>query len=157
MSATVYIETTVFGYLTSWPSKDAIVAGHQKTTNDWWTNAAPQFSLFASQLVSQECSAGDPLAAQDRLKALVGIPLLSTTKEAEQLAAELIAKRAIPAIYPEDALHIALAAVHGIEYLLTWNFKHIANATTRASIERVCRDAGYEPPIICTPEELLQP
>lgn len=90
MSATVYVETTIIGYLTSWPSKDAIVAGHQKATSDWWTNAASQFSLHASQLVVQECSAGDPQAVQDRIKALVGIPLLSTTPEAEQLAAELM-------------------------------------------------------------------
>src|SRR5260221_14299243 len=101
MSATVYIETTVIGYLTSWPSKDAIVAGHQKTTSDWWTSGAPQFSLFASQLVVQECSAGDPQAVQDRLKALAGIPPLSTTPENERLAAEMMGKRTIPAPYPE--------------------------------------------------------
>lgn len=85
------------------------------------------------------------------------ITLLPTTVEAEQLAGVLIARHAVPESHPEDALHIALAAAHGIEYLVTWNCRHIANAAVRLTIERLCRDAGYEPPVICTPEELLEP
>ena len=90
------------------------------------------------------------------MNALVNVTLLATTAQAEQLAQDLVRRHAVPETHPEDALHIALAAVHGIQYLLTWNCRHIANAAVRLVIERVCRDAGYEPPVICTPEELLE-
>lgn len=157
MNPTVYIETTVIGYLTSWLRDDVTVAGHQNTTREWWKTAADRFDLVASELVVQECSTGDEAAAQERLDALAEITLLSTTAEAEELADALIAGHAVPESHPEDALHIALAAAHGIQYLVTWNFRHIANAAVRLTIERICRDAGYEPPVICTPEELLEP
>ncbi len=91
------------------------------------------------------------------MEALAEMTLLPATTEAEQLADALVAGHAVPESHPEDALHIALAAAHGIEYLVTWNCRHIANAPVRLSIERVCRDAGYDPPVICTPEELLEP
>ncbi len=130
------------------------VAGHQNTTRDWWQTAAHRFDLVASELVVQECSAGDETAAEERLEALADITLLRTSSDAEQLADALIAGHAVPESHPEDALHIALAVVNGIQYLMTWNFRHIANAAVRSTIERICRDAGYEPPVICTPEEL---
>ena len=156
MKPTVYIETTVIGYLASRPRRDVTVAGHQKTTRQWWQTASDRFHLVASRLVVQECLAGDQEAAQDRMNALVNVTLLPTTAEAEQLAQDLIRRRAVPETHPEDALHIALAAAHGIQYLVTWNCRHIANAAVRLAIERACRDAGYEPPVICTPEELLE-
>ncbi len=156
MNPTVYVETTVIGYLTSRPLQDVTAAGHQRTTHEWWSIAKTQFTLVASQLVVQECSAGDPQAAQDRLEALADLILLAVNSQAEQLAGLLIAGHAVPEVYPEDALYLALATVHGIEYLVTWNFRHIANAAVRTAIERICREAGYEPPIICTPEELLE-
>lgn len=156
MKPTVYIETTVIGYLTSWPRTDVTVAGHQTTTREWWRTAADRFHVIASQLVVQECAAGDQQAAKDRMEALTNVSLVPTTPEAEQLAEALIAGHSVPESQPEDALHIALAAVHGIEYLVTWNFRHIANAAVRLSIERICRSAGYEPPLICTPEELME-
>jgi predicted nucleic acid-binding protein len=156
MKPTVYVETTVIGYLTSWPQQDAIVAGHQETTKEWWRTASRRFELLASQLVAQECAAGDAQAAQDRMRVVAKLTLLPTTPEAEQLAEALIAGHAVPETEPEDALHIALAAVHEIQYLVTWNCTHIANATARSAIERICRDAGYVPPVICTPEELLE-
>ena len=155
MNPTVYIETTVIGYLRSRPRNDPIVAGHQNTTRDWWQTAAHRFNLVASELVVRECSAGDEAAAEERLEALAEITLLRMTSDTEQLANALIAGHAIPESHPEDALHIALAVVNGIQYLVTWNFRHIANAAVRSTIERICRDAGYEPPVICTPEELL--
>ena len=155
MNPTVYIETTIIGYLTSRPREDPIVSGHQNTTRDWWQTAADRFNLVASELVVRECSAGDQTAAEARLDALAEITLLQVTSDAAQLADALIAGHAVPESQPEDALHIALAVVNGIQYLVSWNFRHIVNATARATIERVCRDAGYEPPIICTPEELL--
>jgi predicted nucleic acid-binding protein len=156
MKPTVYVETTVIGYLTSWQRDDVTVAGHQHTTREWWKTAADRFDLFASQLVVQECAAGDKQAAKERLGSLSDIALLPTTPEAEQLADALLVGHGVPESHPEDALHIALAAAHGIEYLLTWNCRHIANAAVRLTIERVCRDVGYEPPVICTPEELLE-
>jgi predicted nucleic acid-binding protein len=154
MKPTVYIETSVIGYLTSWPQRDVTVAGHQQTTRDWWPTARERFSLCASQLVAQECEGGDEEAARDRIEVLAELRLLPTTPEAEQLASRLLEEHAVPETEPEDALHIALAAVHGIEYLVTWNCRHIANAAVRAAIERVCRESGFRPPIICTPEEL---
>ena len=156
MKPTVYVETTVIGYLTSWPRSDPTVAGHQNTTREWWRTAADRFHLVASQLVVQECAAGDQHASQDRMEELTNLPLVATTPEAEHLAESLIAGNAVPESQPEDALHIALAAAHGIEYLVTWNFRHIANAAVRLSIERICRSVGYEPPLICTPEELME-
>ena len=156
MKPKAYIETTVIGYLTSWPREDVTVAGHQNTTRQWWETAADRFDLVVSQLVVQECSAGDQQAIEQRLGVLAEITLLPTTTEAEQLANALIVGHAVPESHPEDALHIALAAAHGIEYLVTWNCSHIANAAVRLTIERICRDAGYEPPVICTPEELLE-
>lgn len=153
---TVYIETTVIGYLTSRPRQDVMVAAHQQATHEWWQTAVDRFELFVSQLVVQECSAGDQQAAEERLNAIESFTLLPTTADAERLAAELIQGHAVPETQPEDALHVALAAVNGIEYLVTWNFRHIANASVRSAIERICREAGYEPPIICTPEELME-
>jgi predicted nucleic acid-binding protein len=152
----VYIETSVIGYLTSSLQRDLEVAGHQYATREWWTTAFDRFDLFASQLVFQEASGGDPQAARGRVEALRRVKLLPTTSEAEILAQGLLLGHAVPETEPEDALHIALAATHGAQFLVTWNFRHIANAAVRPAIERVCRDAGYEPPIICTPEELSE-
>jgi predicted nucleic acid-binding protein len=156
MKPTVYVETTVIGYLTSWPRQDVTVAGHQQTTRLWWRTAFDRFKLVASRLVVQECSAGDKEAAKDRLESIAKLSILPTTAEAEQLAEDLVRGHAVPKTEPEDALHIALAAAHGIQYLVTWNCCHIANASIRVTIERICREAGYEPPVICTPEELLE-
>lgn len=102
----------------------------------------------------QECQAGDPQAAADRLAALRGLPLLEQKAEVAELAEALVRGVPLPEKAAADALHIATAAVHGMQYLLTWNCAHIANVALRPQIEAVCRAAGYEPPLICTPEEL---
>ncbi len=154
MKPTVYIETTIPSYLTAWPSRDLVRAAHQQITREWWARRE-EFDLFTSQLVVEECQAGDSQAAADRLAALAGIPLLESEPEAEALAAALVRKVPLPKKAATDALHIATAAVHGMTYLLTWNCTHIANATLRLPIEAVCQLAGYEPPLICTPGELL--
>jgi hypothetical protein len=104
-----------------------------------------------------ECQAGDPTAAADRLAALAGLPLLDQTGEVVALAEALVRDVPLPPRVGGDAVHIATAAVHGMQYLLTWNCTHIANAALRPRIEAVCRAAGYEPPLICTPEELPPP
>lgn len=151
----VYLETSVIGYATSRPSRDLVVAGHQQVTREWFALWAGEYELFVSQLVAAEASGGDVEAARARSAFLQGIARLGITDAAGELAARLVAGGAVPQKAAEDALHIAIAAVHGVQYLLTWNCKHIANATMRQAIDGICREAGYEPPVICTPEELI--
>ncbi len=151
----VYIETIVVGHLAGRVYRDPIVAARQMATRFWWHNDSPRFQLYISQLVLDECGDGDPSAAAERLKEIETIDLLAASAEVDLLADALIAGNAVPASEPRDAFHIAITAVNGIQYLLTWNFKHIANASLRDRIEGICRDAGFEPPIICTPEELM--
>ena len=156
MKAKVYVETSVISYLTSRPSRDVVIAGHQQITRDWWQTQRETFDVVASQLVVQEASAGDPIAAQQRLEVLATMELLAVTEEALTLAQALVATGPMPPNAAEDALHIAIAVTSGVEYLLTWNCTHLANATMRREIDRLCRARGYEPVIICTPEELLE-
>ncbi len=156
MKPKVYLETSVISYLASRPSRDLIVAANQQSTQDWWENRLEKVDVFISQLVLQEAGSGDAGAVAKRLEAIAGFPLLEITPEAAQLAKSLIAEKAIPRQAAEDALHIAVAAVSGMNYLLTWNLKHIANAVIRANVESICRMNGYEPPVICTPVELME-
>ena len=151
---TVYIETTVVGNLAGRMHPDPLIASRQTVTRKWWATAGQVYQLLVSDIVIDECSAGDPSAARERLDEIEGLPRLDITDDARHLANALTASGAVPASEPRDALHIAITAVHGVQYLVTWNFKHIANATLRDRIESVCRDNGFEPPIICTPEEI---
>lgn len=153
MKPTVYLETTIPSYLTAWPSRDLVRAAHQQITREWWARREA-FELYSSRLVVQECQAGDAQAAADRLAALAGIPLLQQEAAVAELAEALLRDVPLPPNAAADALHIATAAVHGMHYLLTWNCNHIANVALRPRIEAVCRAAGFEPPLICTPEEL---
>lgn len=152
----VYLETTIASYLTAWPSRDLVMAANQAVTREWWASRAEAFELFVSQTVIKEASAGDPHAAQRRLEFLEPFPRLDITEEVENLAVKLIAEVPLPLKAQADALHIAVSAVNGMDYLLTWNCTHIANATLRSRIEAVCRSAGYEPPVVCTPQEMLE-
>jgi hypothetical protein len=154
MKPTVYVETTVPSYLTAWPSRDVVRAGEQQVTRDRWARRSV-YELRVSSLVLLECRAGDAEAAALRLAALDGIPVLAQTPEAEVLAETLLREVPLPARAAADALHVAVAAVNGVSYLVTWNCTHIANASLRPRIEEVCRRSGYEPPVICTPKELL--
>jgi hypothetical protein len=156
MKPKVYIETTVVSYLTAWSSRDVVIAGHQQVTREWWKTGPGRFEFVASELVVQEAVAGDEVAARDRLTALNSLPLIEISERALTLAQRLVEAGAIPHRAAEDALHIAIAATNGVEYLVTWNYRHLANATMRDQIGDVCRAAGYEPPIICTPEELME-
>jgi hypothetical protein len=149
----VYLETSVLSYLTAWPSRDVVRIAHQQLTVDWWARRAV-FDVFVSDLVLDEISRGDTAAAERRIEASAGLVALTTTTAAEELAASLLRGAALPPKAALDALHVAIAAVHGMHFLLTWNCAHIANAAMRPRIEGVCRSGGYEPPIICTPEEL---
>lgn len=152
----VYIETTVVSYLTAGPSRDLIVAGHQQITQDCWDNRRGDYELCVSQLVIQEAGDGDPQAAQERLDVLATMTMLEINEEAIELAEELVHAGAMPAKAGNDALHIAVAALHRVPYLLTWNCRHMANATLRVQIESVCASKGFKAPIICTPEEMME-
>jgi predicted nucleic acid-binding protein len=156
MPGRVYIETTVISYLTARPSRDVVIAGHQQITREWWESRRERFEIVASQLVLQEASAGDQEAAQQRLAVLADVPLLELSEDAFVLAQALVDSGAVPRQAIEDAVHIAVAVANGVDYLMTWNYRHLANAAMRASIDRICRAAGYEPVVICTPEELLE-
>jgi hypothetical protein len=153
MSPKAYIETTIVSYLTAWPSRDLVRAAHQQVTREWWATRG-SFECFISQFVLDEAAAGDGEAAAQRLNALQDLALLDVTEDAILLAGDLVTGGGLPAKARVDALHVAMAAVHGMDFLLTWNCKHIANAATRGIIEDLCRAAGFEPPIICTPLEL---
>ncbi len=149
----MYIETTIVSYLTARPSRDAVLAAHQTLTRDWWRDRAA-YELRVSQLVIDEAAVGDEFQRARRLRALRGIPVLSLTDSATRLARELVRQGALPAKAIVDAFHIGVAAAHAVTYLLTWNCKHLANATMRSTIEAACRAEGLRSPIICTPEEL---
>ena len=155
MNPIVYLETTIISYLAARPSRDLIIAAHQQITQEWWTMRRIHYELYVSQLVVHEAQQGDVDAAARRLLLLQGLPLLELNDSATILAEEFVRRKAIPKQANEDALHVALATVHGVDYLLTWNCKHIANAERWLAIADVCNEQGYEPPIICTPEELL--
>jgi predicted nucleic acid-binding protein len=151
----VYIETSVVSYLKAWPSRDVVILGHQHTTREWWEKYRDNFDVYTSELVVIEAGAGDEEAARERLEALAILPVLAISPEAKTLAKRLIKEGAFPTNAEADAYHLAIAATNGLDYLLTWNCRHLANATMRPIIEDVCRDAGVEPPLICTPDELL--
>jgi predicted nucleic acid-binding protein len=155
MSARVYIETSVVSYLTARPSRDVIAAAHQQISLDWWERRRQDFELVASLLVINEARLGDPGAAQRRLALLDGIPLLQITDEAQRLAVAVVQGGLLPETAYPDALHIATATAHQIDYLLTWNCSHIANAEILPRVALICRRFGLALPYICTPEELL--
>jgi len=156
MPARVYLETTIFSYLTVRPSRDVVAAGHQQVTRDWWEKKRQNYSLHISPVVLAEARKGDPVAARLRLDAIKGLSVLDVTEPARDLARFLIEVLAVPATADADALHIALATVHGMEFLLTWNCTHIANASMRVPLSDACAKRGYSLPTICTPDELLE-
>jgi predicted nucleic acid-binding protein len=152
----LYIETTVVGTIASRDHPDPIMLARQLSTRRWWRDATSRFDLRISDLVIAECSAGDPIAAAERLLVVDGIDILAPNDDAESLAAALITGKAVPESEPRDAAHIALAAVHGVNYLVTWNFKHILNPHLQRRIDDICRELGFTPSTICTPEQLLE-
>ena len=156
MKQRVYVETSVVSYLTARQSSNLIVASHQLITRQWWESHRSAFELFISEAVMEEAAAGDPDAAERRIDSLAGIPLLEPSPATQEIAGRLVRDRIVPAHAVVDALHIGIAAAHGVDYLLTWNCKHIANASLRRRIAAVCRTIGAEMPVICTPEELLE-
>ena len=156
MKPKVYLETTIVSYLTAWRSSEIVTAANQEATRKWWDEQKPEFDLFVSEAVFQEASAGDADAVRRRMEVLRNIAELGVTDAARDLARSLVAEVPLPTTAEIDALHIAVATVHGMDYLMTWNCRHIANATLRHRIESVCNVAGYVAPIICTPLELTE-
>jgi predicted nucleic acid-binding protein len=153
--ASIYIETSIISYLTARPSNDVRAVAWQQVTCQWWDECRKGLELFTSELVVAEASAGSPESAQRRLDALKGIDELFVDSEVEKLADRLIQGGAVPESAPADALHIALAAMHHIDYLLTWNCRHIDNVTNKPIIREICAKSGYACPEICTPLEFL--
>ncbi len=154
MKQKLYIETSVVSYLTARLSKDIIIAGHQVATRDFW-ELLPHFDVFISEPVLKEAGRGDTIAATERLNALAEFSELEIYDACGILATALIEDGVIPSQYPEDALHIAVAAVHGIDIIVTWNFKHINNPATRYRIRKSIEQHGYSSPEMCSPDELL--
>jgi hypothetical protein len=157
MKPSVYIETTIPSYLVARPSRDVVLAGHQQVTRDFWERRRQDFDLFISTYVVDEAREGEAEMAAKRLESLHGITLLSATPDSEALALRLIARLGLPRKAEADAYHIAIAAVYTMDFLLTWNCKHINNLHMQRRIEDTCRDAGFNPPVIGTPDELSKP
>jgi hypothetical protein len=155
MAQRVYLETTIPSYLTAWPSRDLIIAGHQQLTQEWWRTRRGEFELCISQFVLDEASAGDTQAAQERLAILNPLPLLDISDAVLELAAAILESGIIPAKAARDAAHIAVSAVHNIDFLLTWNCAHIANAQIVKIVQTICTQHSFQCPLICTPEELM--
>jgi len=156
LKAKVYIETSVISYLTARPSNDIRAMANQNVTIEWWEMQRSNYDVFISEFVIAEAGLGHPDAISRRLEVIADIIELQATEEVRVLGQELIRRHALPDNAEIDAYHVAIATVNGMEYLLTWNCTHIANAHTRPKIEATCRALGYEPPIICTPQELTE-
>lgn len=155
MAETVYIETSILGYLTARPSRDLVVAANIEVTREWWDTRRSYFQLYASQAVVKETSQGDTEIASRRLEIIRNLALLDLNQSVLDLAEQFLERSSLPAKADVDAVHIAAATVHGMDYLLTWNCKHIANAQIQRKLAEISLDLGYELPILCTPYELL--
>jgi len=155
MPRRIYIETTIPSYLTARPSRDIVQAARQQLTREWWDVERRNYDLCISQIVLDEAAAGDAEAAQRRMAVIDTLPLLDLTFEVDGLAETIMQAGLLPASASRDAVHIAVTAVHQVHFLLTWNFRHIANATIFRDLQHIIMSAGYDMPVICTPEELL--
>jgi predicted nucleic acid-binding protein len=138
------------------PSRDVVVAARQESTRELWPRFGSQFDPFVSILVHEECKRGDEGQASRRLKSIEAFTVLEVDETAAELASKIIQDRGIPEEYPEDALHVAIAAVNGMDVLITWNFAHLNNPFTRMKVRQIVEQAGYECPEICSPDELLE-
>jgi hypothetical protein len=152
----VYIETTILSYLVANPARDVVIAGHQQTTQEWWSTRRSAFDCFISQVVIDEISAGDPTEVRKRLAVAGTLNSLAVTVDSEKITESIMKSGVLPQKAVRDAAHIAVATVHNVQYPLTWNCKHLANAQIAKRIAGLCNAAGYEMPSICTPEELLE-
>ena len=153
---TVYIETSIVSYLAADPSRHPVTLRNQQLTHAWWTTRRHHYALFTSQTVLEEAAKGNPLMARARLALLGSIPLVAFNRSALDLADLLRARIPLPPQASEDAVHIALGAEQEMDYLLTWDRKHIANPRLRSRIEVICLSQGLRAPRLCTPDEMLK-
>jgi hypothetical protein len=151
-----YIETTIPSYYVARPSTNVVQASRQESTRVWWDGGCSGFELFTSREVLEEAKLGDPEMARQRLDLLVGLRRLELTAQVGSLARELVEIGLIPEKAASDSIHISVASVHQMNYLVTWNFKHIANPYTRDRLRTIVADAGFRLPVLCSPEELIQ-
>ena len=152
----VYVETTVVSYLVARPSHDVTLAARQQATQQLWTEYADNFEFIISNIVLSEAREDNIIAAQRRLEVLANLPVLDMSSEAIMLVDKLIDAGTMPQHSRPDAQHIAIATVNSVKYLVSWNYKHIVNETKRNLINEVCRAAGFQPTILCTPMELIE-
>ena len=155
MKPTVYIETTIPSLLTAWPNRDVEIAAQQIATREWWEKRRQAFDLYVSQEVLKEAAQGDADAAHARLSALAECGILAATDTAEVLTERILATGLIPTRAASDAVHIGYAAAHGLDFLLTWNCRHILNAFIERRLAGVCESMGLTLPVLCTPPELM--
>jgi hypothetical protein len=151
----IYIESTIPSYVVARPARDLVQAARQQLTRDWWDLQRERHELFTSQIVLDEIAAGERAMAQRRLELMAGLTVLDLTSAAETLAERVLHSGLLPASADGDAAHIALATVHKLDILLTWNCRHIANAAIVGRLRRLAEAHGYTLPEIYTPEELL--
>ena len=150
----VYVESSVISFLAAWPSRDDRIRGYQLHTAAWWERRH-EWDCFVSATVMMEILRGDPGAAARRLEKAQLLPELPTSPETGPLARLLLAHELVPEPVGADAVHLAAAAIHGMEYLLTWNQKHLDNLVLRSRIEDFIRNQGWRPAKVITPERLL--
>jgi predicted nucleic acid-binding protein len=155
VNGSVYIETSIFGHLTARPTDNLIVAANIKITQDWWNEHSSSFTLYASEIVEDEAAKGDPIIAAQRLNLLQSLMLLELTEDAFELSQAFLTQSNLPLKASNDALHMALATVYNLDYLVTWNCKHMANAQIQRKLAQISSDLGYILPVICTPYELI--
>lgn len=155
MSETVYIETSLVSYLTARPSNNLILMANLEITRRWWEDLCGQFTLYISQVVLDEAAQGDPEMALKRLEVLQNLSVLELTEAVQNLGLQFLKRGSLPSKASDDAIHIAAATIHRLDYLLTWNCKHIANAQIQRKLAEICLDFGYRLPTICTPYELM--
>jgi hypothetical protein len=156
MMRSVYIETTIPSYLAAWQSPQIVMAARQQITHDWWNHHRKNFELFISQIVLDEASGGDPEASAKRLEILRDIDVLEPPADVDEIVETLLKEAALPENALNEALHVAIAIGNGMDYLLTWNCRHIANATLHDRMASACEALGLELPVICTPEQLIE-
>lgn len=151
----LYLETTIPSYLLAKPSRDILVLGRQEITRRWWKRDHAAFSVFISDLVLSESSSGDKKAAEKRRNFLSAFPLLELNADVEHLAQLYIDDGIVPPGSAGDATHLAYASIHEMDFLCTWNFRHLANAFALLRLRKFNEKFGIFVPHVCTPEELL--
>ena len=156
MKPTVYLETSVISYRAARPSRDLLVAAHQQVTYEWWERVFPLCDAFVSPVVLEAIAHGDSDAAHRRQQSIATFPVLEVVSEVHALASAYFAAIPLPDKAQADAYHLALAAWHGLDYLVSWNCPPIVSGRVRMIIEEVKAEFGIRTPIICTPEELME-